>query len=264
MKIAIAIWNDNVSSAFDFSAHILVVEIENDKELSRSQILLESQSPLQRVNQLKSLEVDSLICGAISRTLSEMITAADIQVLAYITGRIDDVIEAYVTGQLEQSQFSMPGCWPGARKGLGQCGQVRGRCRRQANQKTLSYKKGIGMKIIVTSQGKELSSEIDLRFGRAKWLIVFDTETKDFQVHDNEINLNAAQGAGIQTGLKISNLCADIVITGNVGPKAFKTLSVAKIKVFLTEKQTVQQAIDSYSSGKLKSVDQANVEGHWV
>ena len=120
------------------------------------------------------------------------------------------------------------------------------------------------MKIIVTSQGNEMSSEIDLRFGRAKWLIVFDTETESFQAHDNELNLNAAQGAGIQTGLKISNLCADVVITGNVGPKAFKTLTAAKVKVFLAEKQTVQQAIDSYSAGKLNSVEQANVEGHWV
>jgi len=120
------------------------------------------------------------------------------------------------------------------------------------------------MKIIVTSQGKELSSEIDLRFGRARWLIVFDTETESFQAHDNELNLNAAQGAGIQTGRNITNLGADTVITGNVGPNAFKTLTVAKVKVFLAEKQTVQQAIDSYKTGKLKSVDQANVEGHWV
>ena len=120
------------------------------------------------------------------------------------------------------------------------------------------------MKVIVTSQGNELSSEIDLRFGRARWLIVFDSDTEGFQALDNELNLNAAQGAGIQTGQNIANLGADAVITGNVGPNAFKTLAAAKVKVFLAEKQTVQQAIDSYKSGKLKEVDQANVEGHWV
>jgi len=137
MKIAIAIWNDRVSSAFDFSARILMMEFENDKEISRSQILLESQSPSQRVNQLKSIEVDVLICGAISKTLAEMITAAGIQVLAYITGQIDDIIEAYITDKLDLSQFSMPGCWPGARKGLGQCRQGRHRCRRQGNQNNI-------------------------------------------------------------------------------------------------------------------------------
>ena len=120
------------------------------------------------------------------------------------------------------------------------------------------------MKVVVTSQGNEPSSEIDLRFGRAKWLLVFDTETDNFQAHDNEVNVNAAQGAGIQTGRNIANLGADAVITGNVGPNAFKTLNAAKVKVFLAVKQTVQQAVNSYKAGELKEENQANVEGHWV
>lgn len=128
----------------------------------------------------------------------------------------------------------------------------------------LQKRKGNQMKIAVTAQGKELSSEIDLRFGRAKWLIVIDTETNDFQAHDNVVNLNAVQGAGIQTGQNIANLGVEAVITGNVGPNAFRTLNAANIKVFLAEEQTVQDAMDSFKAGKLKEVNQANVEGHWI
>ncbi len=120
------------------------------------------------------------------------------------------------------------------------------------------------MKIAITAQDKELSSKIDLRFGRAKWLIIVDTETGDFQAHDNTVNLNTAQGAGIQTGQNIANLGVEAVITGNVGPNAFKTLNAANIKIFLAEKQTAQEAIDSFKTGELKEVDQANVEGHWI
>ena len=120
------------------------------------------------------------------------------------------------------------------------------------------------MKIAVTSQGKELSSEIDLRFGRAKCLVVIDTETSDFQVHDNTVNLNAVQGAGIQTGQNIANLNVEAVITGNVGPNAFKTLNAAGVKIFLAEKQTVAEAVESFKTGNLKEVDSANVEGHWI
>jgi len=120
------------------------------------------------------------------------------------------------------------------------------------------------MKIAITSQGKELSSEMDLRFGRAKFLFVVDTETDGFEVHDNSMNLNAAQGAGIQTGQNIANLDVEAVITGNVGPNAVKTLNAANVKIFLAEKQTIQNAIDSFKTGKLKEVDQANVEGHWI
>ena len=120
------------------------------------------------------------------------------------------------------------------------------------------------MKVAVTSQGEELSSEIDPRFGRARWLIVVDTETGKSEAHDNAVNLNATQGAGIQTGQNIDNFNVDAVITGNVGPNAFRTLNVAKVKVFLADKQTVQQAIDLFKEGKLKEVGQANVEGHWI
>ena len=119
------------------------------------------------------------------------------------------------------------------------------------------------MKVAVTSQGQELSSEIDPRFGRARWLVVVDTETGKSEVRDNTVNLNAAQGAGIQTGQNVANLGVDAVITGNIGPNAFRTLSAAGVRTLLAKKQTVAEAIDVFKAGGLKEVDQANVEGHW-
>ena len=120
------------------------------------------------------------------------------------------------------------------------------------------------MKIAITAQNKDLSSEMDPRFGRAKWFVIIDSETGHFDAHNNEVNLNASQGAGIQTAQNIANLDVEAVITGNVGPNAFKTLNAAGIKIFLANKQTVSQAIESYKAGQLKEVDQANVQGHWV
>lgn len=120
------------------------------------------------------------------------------------------------------------------------------------------------MKIAITSQGKDLSSEVDPRFGRAKQLIVVDTDTGDFKAHDNSVNLNAAQGAGIQTGQNIANLGVDVVITGNVGPNAFRTLNAAKVKVFLCKASTVQEALEMFKEGKLQEVASPNVESHWV
>ena len=79
------------------------------------------------------------------------------------------------------------------------------------------------MKIAITSQGKELESPVDPRFGRAKFFIVADTEQEGFTVADNGQNLNAAQGAGIQAGRNVVDLGVQAVITGHVGPKAFAT-----------------------------------------
>jgi predicted Fe-Mo cluster-binding NifX family protein len=120
------------------------------------------------------------------------------------------------------------------------------------------------MKVAVTSQGKELTREVDQRFGRAELLFVVDTEIGDYMVNNNEANLNAVQGAGIQTGQNIANLGVGAVITGNVGPSAFKTLGAAGVKIFLSEKQTVAEAIKAFKTGKLKQVNKANVVGHWI
>ena len=119
MKIAIPVWNDCVSNVFDFAHRLLLVEIENNKEVNRSEIPLEVHSLPQRAGQLKSLGVDVLVCGAISQALANMVTASGIQVLPYVTGRVDDVLQGYLTGQLVQPQFTMPGYWPGARRGFG-------------------------------------------------------------------------------------------------------------------------------------------------
>lgn len=105
---------------------------------------------------------------------------------------------------------------------------------------------------------------VDLRFGRAKWILVVDTETGEYQSHDNTVHLNAPQGAGIQTGQNVANLGVEAVITGNVGPNAFRVLNAANIKIFLAAEQTVEQALAALKEGRLQEVQQANVEGHWV
>ena len=119
MKIAMPIYNDSISNVFDFAHRLLLVDIENGKETNRSEVALESQLLPQRTGQLKDLGIDVLICGAISRTLAEMVKASGIEVLPYVTGSIDNILEAYLTDQLAKPEFIMPGCWSGARRGFG-------------------------------------------------------------------------------------------------------------------------------------------------
>lgn len=120
------------------------------------------------------------------------------------------------------------------------------------------------MKVAVTSQGSDLSSQVDPRFGRAKYFVVVDTDTDEFSVHDNTQNLNAAQGAGIQAGRTVADLGVAAVITGNVGPKAFTTLQAGNVQVFLGASGTVREAVKKYKAGELQGVQKANVNGHWA
>ncbi len=118
------------------------------------------------------------------------------------------------------------------------------------------------MKIAIAATGKDMSSNVDPRFGRAKYFIVVDTDANESAVHDNTQNLNAAQGAGVQAGETVARLGAAAVIAGNMGPKAFRTLNAAGVKVYLCSPMSVADAVRMFKTGELKETTAANVEGH--
>jgi predicted Fe-Mo cluster-binding NifX family protein len=119
------------------------------------------------------------------------------------------------------------------------------------------------MRIAVTSKGADLSSELDERFGRAKYFIIYDTDTGEYRAVDNEVNLNASQGAGIQSGELVVREGAGALLTGHCGPKAFRVLSAAGVAVFNGCTGTVEQAIESYRKGELQKSEAPDVRGHW-
>lgn len=119
-------------------------------------------------------------------------------------------------------------------------------------------------KIAVTAQAPSPQAAIDPRFGRAACFIVFDHEGGNPEVHDNKQNLNAAQGAGIQAGQNVAALGVEAVITGNVGPKAFRLLEEAGIKVFRVAGDTVEEALQQWKDGLLPQVDAPTQSGHWT
>ena len=102
------------------------------------------------------------------------------------------------------------------------------------------------------------------RFGRAAHFIVVDLEAGASEDHDNTQNLNAAQGAAIQAAETVSRLGAEVVITGHCGPKAFRVLNAAGIKVVVGAEGTVRSALEAFQAGKLAPSDSPNVEGHWA
>ena len=120
------------------------------------------------------------------------------------------------------------------------------------------------MKIIITSQSRDLEATVDPRFGRSRHFILFDTQTGDWDAIDNKQNLNAIQGAGIQSAENVSKTGAEFVLTGHCGPKAFKVLSSNGIKVITGIEGSVKAAIERFKNGELKPVEDADVEGHWV
>jgi predicted Fe-Mo cluster-binding NifX family protein len=118
MKVAIPVWKGCVSSAFDFAHRLLLIDIKDGSETNRSEISLGNEPSPQKAGRLKSLGVDVLICGAISRSLASQVAASGIEVLPYVLGSVDEILKAYLAGRLGQPRFAMPCSWPGARKGF--------------------------------------------------------------------------------------------------------------------------------------------------
>ncbi len=119
------------------------------------------------------------------------------------------------------------------------------------------------MKICVTSQGPEMSDEVDPRFGRARYFVIYDDETEEAEAVDNAQNMNAAGGAGVQAGTTVVEKSCDLVISGHMGPKALSVLSQGDVQVAVGAEGTVQQAIQDFKDGKLKDVDEADVAPRW-
>jgi predicted DNA-binding protein (UPF0251 family)/predicted Fe-Mo cluster-binding NifX family protein len=119
------------------------------------------------------------------------------------------------------------------------------------------------MKIAITAQQASMDAEVDPRFGRAKVFALVDTETGEAAFHDNAVNLNAAQGAGIQSARKIAELGVEAVLTGQVGPKAHAALSAAGVAIYAGASGTVAHAVEQFKAGKLTAAGDATVEGHW-
>ncbi|MBW2105956.1 MAG: hypothetical protein B6I32_06040 [Desulfobacterium sp. 4572_20] len=119
MKIAIPTWNGRVSPVFDTASRLLVVEIKEEIEVARFETDISEHFLPSKTMRLTGLGIDTLICGAISRPLVYMITTAGIKLIPWISGQVEEVVQAFLTNTLFDPQFIMPGCAGAWGKGTG-------------------------------------------------------------------------------------------------------------------------------------------------
>ena len=119
------------------------------------------------------------------------------------------------------------------------------------------------MKVAVTAKGRDENAQMDPRFGRAEFVLIFDSEGTLTEVIDNSQNRNAMGGAGIQAGKLLADRKVEILLTGHVGPNAFKTLDAAGVKVGVDLSGTVKDALDRLKAGEVVFANKADVEAHW-
>ena len=107
------------------------------------------------------------------------------------------------------------------------------------------------MKVAVSTLGTAVDDPVDERFGRADHLLIVDCGTMTVQCIDNAENSNALQGAGIGAAELVANSGATAVITGHLGPKAYRALSMVGIDGYGGAGMTVREAVQAFEEGRL-------------
>ena len=110
MKLAVSIWNDLVAPVFDVSGRIMVVQAASGRIETREHHDLSGLDGLARIRRIAALDIEVLVCGAVSRLCHDLLLAWGIRVIACVSGRVDSILSALLSGQRDIQDFFMPGC----------------------------------------------------------------------------------------------------------------------------------------------------------
>ena len=112
------------------------------------------------------------------------------------------------------------------------------------------------MKMAVSAVGRDLDAQVATNFGRCQYFIIVDSDTLEFDAIENP-NIGLMSRAGIQSGQMMADRGVQAILTGDVGPNSFQTLSAAGIQVIAGVHGTVREAIRGFNSGQFQPVTKA-------
>jgi predicted Fe-Mo cluster-binding NifX family protein len=116
MKVAITVWENRISPLFDATQTLLIADIDNRVLTEKHLVSFDCISPFARAATLEELGVGTLICGGVSDFFANLIEARNIQIIPFVAGRVDDIIDAFLKDDLCHKKFRMPGCCHGQYK----------------------------------------------------------------------------------------------------------------------------------------------------
>lgn len=106
------------------------------------------------------------------------------------------------------------------------------------------------MKIAIPVKEKGLESELDERFARAVYFLVYDTQEESLEFFSPD--KSQEHGAGTKIVNELSNLGIDTVISKNIGENALTALKAGNIKAYMASDGNAKENIDLLKSKKLK------------
>ena len=109
-KAAFSCWDDRIAPVFDTARELCVVETQSGSIVRETWEKMEVDQPLRTILRMAGLQLDVLVCGAISGHIKGLVEAYGISVVPFVTGDVRRIIGAWLEGNLETDTFAMPGC----------------------------------------------------------------------------------------------------------------------------------------------------------
>jgi len=234
MRIAISTDQGYVSAHFGRCLSYTIVEIKEGKVLSKEEIPNPGHQPGFLPQYLSERGVNCIIAGGMGPRAQGLFAQKNIEAVIGVQGAVDEVIEKFISQELEVGDDLC-----GHRHGLEEHPPYDHHAEHIPQSK--------GNKICITSKGKDLEAEVDPNFGRARYFLLVDPNTMEFEVIENP-NAEAAHGAGIQTAQLISGKNVGAVLTGNCGPNAQSVLQSSGTKVITGVSGKVEDALLKFKS----------------
>lgn len=109
-RTVISLWNGRIAPVFDVARNFWVVETTKEGIIAQYERRFPTDDARERAQLLATLQADHLVCGAITRYFHEALTEHGIQVVSFVAGELEQVIQACMSNTLTDGRLAMPGC----------------------------------------------------------------------------------------------------------------------------------------------------------
>lgn len=114
------------------------------------------------------------------------------------------------------------------------------------------------MKVVIALEENKYEAQVDRRVGRAPYFLIIDIETNNYEIIENEAK-DEVTGAGLKVIKNLVTLGIDVLIAGDVGPKAAVLIEEFDLPVYkLGELTSVDEVLKAFKEKKLEKFDFSN------
>lgn len=98
--VLVPVFNQRVSSRLDCTQNFKVVKIDRKIIRDIEAVQFVAKNNLEKLNLILSLRPDTVICNGLTELYKNELTKNDVEVIPWIHGRFDEVINDFINGKL--------------------------------------------------------------------------------------------------------------------------------------------------------------------